>query len=240
MFRYKGKHRTLTQNLKLASLLSFVAGIVNVAGYFSIHTLTTNVTGHVTFFADELVKSGWKVAEVSLLYIMSFFAGAFVSGMAVEFMLRRRERFMYLIPVLLEMAILLIISLLTRDVLAVYVTRVACLLLFAMGMQNALVTSISNSVVRTTHLTGLFTDLGIEIGQLFFYRQPAQKKRLYSSIQLRLAIIGFFFLGCLAGGYGYLLLGMPVLLLAVFCLGASLVYDSLRYRVVVMKRKYMK
>lgn len=240
MFRHKGKHRKYIQNLKLASLLSFVAGMVNIAGYFSIHTLTTNVTGHVTFFADELVNNSWSLVGVSFGYIISFLVGAFVSGTLVEFMLRRAERYMYLIPVLLEMSILIVVSLLRPDALADNAVPVACSLLFAMGMQNALVTSISNSVVRTTHLTGLFTDLGIEIGQLFFYKQPEQAKRLRSSIKLRLAIIGFFLLGCLVGGYGYFIYGITVLLLAAICLGIGLVYDNLRYRVVAMKRKYMK
>lgn len=240
MFRHKGKHRRYRQNLKLASLLSFVAGIVNVAGYFSINTLTTNVTGHFTFFADEVVKNSWHVALASLLYIISFFAGAFVSGTAVEFMLRRAEKFMYLIPVLLEMGILTAVSFSAPNIIATYKIFIACSMLFAMGMQNALVTSISNSVVRTTHLTGLFTDLGIEIGQLFFYTQSEQKQKLHSSIRLRLAIISFFFLGCLAGGYGYFTFGISILRLAVICLSAGLIYDYLRYRVMAIKRKYTK
>ena len=70
----------------------------------------------------------------------------------------------------------------------------ACSLLFAMGLQNSLVTTISNATVRTTHLTGLFTDLGIELSQLFFYKQKEQKSKLYSSIKLRLTIITFFLL----------------------------------------------
>lgn len=48
----------------------------------------------------------------------------------------------------------------------------AFFMLFAMGIQNSLVTNISKSTVRTTHLTGLFTDLGIELSQLFFYKNP--------------------------------------------------------------------
>lgn len=240
MFRHKGKHRTFRQNLKLASLLSFVAGIVNIVGYFSLSTLTTNVTGHFAFFADELVKSGWQVAQVSLLYIASFFMGALVSGISVEYMLQHRERYMYFIPVLFEMVILTIIAFSNPGMLVNHAVLIACSMLFAMGMQNALVTSISNSIVRTTHLTGLFTDLGIETGQLFYYRKPEQRKRLKSSIMLRLAIIGFFFLGCLVGGYGYFIFGISVLLLAVVSLGTGLVYDNLRYRVTTIKRKYMK
>lgn len=61
-----------------------------------------------------------------------------------------------------------------------------------MGLQNSLVTTISNATVRATHLTGLFTDLGIELSQLFFYKRKVQKDKLYSSIKLRLIIIFFW------------------------------------------------
>jgi len=49
MFRHQGKTRTLNHNLKIASLLSFVAGMVNVAGFLAVQRLTTNVTGHFAF-----------------------------------------------------------------------------------------------------------------------------------------------------------------------------------------------
>jgi uncharacterized membrane protein YoaK (UPF0700 family) len=48
---------------------------------------------------------------------------------------------------------------------------IAGLLLFAMGAQNSLVTRVSQSVVRTTHLTGIFTDLGIELSKMFFQKR---------------------------------------------------------------------
>ncbi|RYF86711.1 MAG: DUF1275 domain-containing protein, partial [Chitinophagaceae bacterium] len=114
-----------------------------------------------------------------------------------------------------------------------------CLLLFAMGLQNALVTSLSNSIVRTTHLTGLFTDLGIEVSQLFFYKKEEQQQRLTSSIKLRLTIIFFFFFGGVVGGAGYLLYGIKVLLLAVSILIAALIYDGVKLKMVMLKRKYI-
>lgn len=77
MFRHRGRARTLVHNLKLASLLSFVAGIVNVAGFFSVQRLTTNVTGHFAYFADEVVKQHFFTAGLYLLYIICFLLGAF-------------------------------------------------------------------------------------------------------------------------------------------------------------------
>jgi uncharacterized membrane protein YoaK (UPF0700 family) len=129
MFRHKGKSRTLEHNLKIATLLSFVAGVVNIVGFLAVQKLTTNVTGHFAFFGDNFILAAPNV--------------------------------------------------------------LAYLLLFAMGLQNSLVTSISNATVRTTHITGLFTDLGIELSQLFFYKLKEQRERLISSIKLRFTIISF-------------------------------------------------
>ncbi len=238
MFRHTGKSRTWKHNLKLASLLSFVAGIVNVTGFFAVQKLTTNVTGHFAFFADEVIKKNYSAALIYLLYMASFFVGSFLSSLLVEIMLRKNPRFIILIPVSIELSILTTIALLTRNEVLQHPNLIACSLLLSMGLQNSLVTSISNSVVRTTHLTGLFTDLGIELSQIFFYREPTQQERLRSSIKLRFAIIGFFFLGCVVGGYTYLLKGILSLLVAVVFLLIGLFYDTIKLRVVSLKRKY--
>ena len=55
MFKNRGRTRTLNQNLRIASVLSFVAGIVNLAGFFAVQRLTTNVTGHFAFLVDEVL-----------------------------------------------------------------------------------------------------------------------------------------------------------------------------------------
>src|SRR5690606_21141742 len=109
MFRHRGKSRTLTHNLKLASLLSFVAGSVNVAGLFAVQQLTTNVTGHFAFFADEMARKDFSQAWVYLLYILAFFSGAFFSNLLVELMSKKNLRFINTTPVGIEIVILVTI-----------------------------------------------------------------------------------------------------------------------------------
>lgn len=240
MFRHRGKSRTLTHNLKLASLLSFVAGIVNVSGLFAVQRLTTNVTGHFAFFADELAKKNFTQGLVYLLFIVAFLFGAFFSNFLIETISKVNERFINSVPVGIEISILLFLAFLQPATVQANPNTIACLLLFSMGLQNALVTSLSNAVVRTTHLTGLFTDLGIELSQLFFYKREEQQKKLTSSIRLRLTIISFFFLGGLTGGYGYLLVGIKILLASVATLIVALIYDSVKFKLVTIKRKYLR
>lgn len=235
MFRHRGKRRTYQHNLRLASMLSFVAGMVNVGGVLGLHVLTTNVTGHFAFFAEELSKKAFSSAFAFLIYIFFFLLGAFTSNSLVEIFLRYKPKIAHAVPMIIEVIILISVGLFADEVFKV--ETVACTLLFAMGIQNALVTKISTSTVRTTHLTGLFTDLGIELSQLFFYRQRAEQQQLNQRIFLRIIIIVFFFSGGVAGGLLFGVFSFHTFLFAAFVLIGALFYDLIRYRLYGMKRK---
>lgn len=227
MFRHIGEARTIKHNLRIASLLSFVAGIVNVAGFLSVGRLTTNVTGHFAFLIDEVFKLNFLQGFVFLLYIFFFLLGSFISSFLVELIYKWNKNYVYVFPVLFESLLLVFVPFLGKLVNNSPDT-LAFVLLFAMGLQNSLVTTISKSVVRTTHLTGLFTDLGIELSQLFFYRENEQRKKLNSSIRLRLTIIFFFFIGGIVSGVLYSTLELNVLILAGVILILGVVFDYLK------------
>ncbi|RCR67337.1 YoaK family protein [Larkinella punicea] len=237
MFRHQGKTRTLSHNLKIASLLSLVAGIVNVAGFFAVQRLTTNVTGHFAFFVEEVFKLNFWQGFVYFLYIFFFFLGSFVSSLLIEVISRKDDHYVYVVPASIECLILFFIGFFGQDLLMRNPNTIACSLLFAMGLQNSLVTTISNSSVRTTHLTGLFTDLGIELSQLFFYKEQEQKHKLLSSIKLRLTIISFFFIGGIIGGILYSKVGLLALIFAAATLVSGLIYDNIKFRLIQLRRK---
>ncbi|MFH6991650.1 YoaK family protein [Flavobacterium sp. FlaQc-48] len=238
MFKHHGNKRNLRHNLKIASLLSFVAGLVNVAGFLAVQKLTTNVTGHFAFFVDEVFKLNFKQGFIYFLYIFFFFLGSFFSSLLVEFLLRRNEKYSYVIPTAIESAILFGIAVFGQHLIVHNPDFIAYTLLFAMGLQNSLVTKISNATVRTTHLTGLFTDLGIELSQLFFYQEELFRKKLFVSIKLRMTIISFFFFGGIIGGIFYSNMGLHVLLIGVVALLLGLLYDRIRFNAVLLERKY--
>lgn len=236
MFRHKGKTRTLKHDLSIASLLSFVAGIVNVAGFLSVQRLTTNVTGHFAFFVDEIFKLNFWHGFVYFSYVFFFFLGSFVSNSIVEIISKKNDKLIYIIPIIIESLILFLVAIFGQFLISQNPNLLAFSLLFAMGLQNSLVTKISNATVRTTHLTGLFTDLGIEISQLFFYKQKDQRDKLYSSIKLRLTIISFFFLGGLLGGIFYSIINLHVLAIAGVFLFIGIIYGELKPKLMTQNR----
>jgi uncharacterized membrane protein YoaK (UPF0700 family) len=235
MLRHLGTKRTYGHNVKLASLLGLTAGFVNAAGFLGFAVLTTNVTGHAALFAERIALQDWKAARVIGLWMFLFLAGAFVSGSIVS-RIGRNQRFSYVVPILVEIVILLAVaifgyrynhSLVANEIFAGS-------LLFAMGMQNSLVSMVSGSVVRTTHLTGTFTDLGIELAQLL-QKNTDDRAALISRIKLRSAIILFFMGGALGGAYLFRFMQFFCFFIPVFLLVFTLLYDVFR---IAIKRYY--
>lgn len=240
MFRHQGKSRTLKHNLRIATILSFVAGVVNVTGFLSFKKLTTNVTGHFALFINDVASFEFWRGTVYFLYIFSFLLGSFFSSFLIEHFIENKKLNVFVLPTFIESLILISIGLISNFVEIKYSDVIVCSLLFAMGLQNSFVTKISNAVVRTTHLTGLFTDLGIDISQMFFPKLHPDKEKLKANIKLRIYIILFFFAGGFIGGFFYskLNLKLNTLIFGALILLISLFYDDFRYRLIKTKRKY--
>jgi uncharacterized membrane protein YoaK (UPF0700 family) len=240
MFRHQGKSRTFKHNLRIATVLSFVAGIVNVTGFLAIQQLTTNVTGHFALFIFDFENFEFWKGTIYLLFILSFLFGSFASGFLIEKFKETKRLNVFVLPSLLEVAILLGVTIFYNITGLSYPGVIACSLLFAMGLQNSFVTKISNAVVRTTHLTGLFTDLGIELSQLFFPHAHPNMDKIKANIKLRIFIISFFFFGGIIAGFCYSELGWKTntLILAAVILLGSLFYDDFRFRIIMARRKH--
>ena len=240
MFRHQGKSRTFKHNLRIATVLSFVAGIVNVAGFLAFQQLTTNVTGHFAVFISDV--AGFKIwnGAIFFSYIFSFFFGSFLSSFLIERFKENKRLNVFVLPTVIEVVILLSIGITSNLLDFQYPNLVVCLLLFAMGLQNSFVTKLSNAVVRTTHLTGLFTDLGIDVSQLLFRKYDPQRAKIKAKIKLRLYIISFFFVGGLMGGFLYstLHLKLNALIFAALILLLSLFYDDFRYNIIKVRRRF--
>lgn len=239
MFRHQGNSRTFKHNIRLATLLSFVSGIVNVCGLFAFGVLTTNVTGHFAFFSEELVRFEYQTALIFLLFTLCFLLGAFLSNFLTTLATKKNSKNPHFYPIVLEIILILFVgfSVYEADNSVLNTQLYTFSLLIAMGIQNALVTYVSKSVVRTTHLTGLFTDLGIDLSQLLFNKTVETRLTLLNNILLKFSIILFFSFGCILGGYLFHYLNLKTLLVASLFLIIALYFDFLRYRYFLLKRK---
>ena len=167
--------RTPNSNLQLGAALAFVAGATNAGGFLAVGQYTSHMTGIVSAMADNLVLGRAALVLAALAALLSFVVGAMTTAILVNWGLRRHLHSSYSLPLMLEAAALLIFGLLgaslglyTAPLVPITVPVTVLLLCFLMGLQNAVISKISHAEIRTTHVTGLVTDFGIELGKLVY------------------------------------------------------------------------
>lgn len=172
MFSHEGDTRSSRQNRVLAGYLAFVGGLANSAGFVIIGRFTSHITGNVGRLTTETAFGKSASAFSALLLILSFFFGAFVGSVVLESRPFGHVSRAYALALAIEAVLLVVFAVLVHGGVAtneVGIDAEAALLCCAMGLQNGLVTRLSGAVVRTTHLTGVMTDLGIESARWFRY-----------------------------------------------------------------------
>lgn len=208
LFLEKGS-RSFLHDRQLGCSLAFVAGAVNVAGFLSVGSYCANMTGNVTAFAIGLQKGQAEEVVTCIALIASFFLGAMMCTFLVNGGRRRGQKAIYAYSILLEGVLLATIDLVQFFWLPPSGHHILppLGLSFLMGLQNATVTRISGSVVRTTHVTGMITDLGIELADwLDAFRHPVDPEHHAKTVlRLRLhsKIIACFIGGGAVGAFGY-------------------------------------
>lgn len=198
-----GQHRTPEANRTLGLLLAFVAGAINAGGFLAVQQYTSHVTGMVSSMADNLVlgKLDWVVD--SAVAVVSFVMGAMTCAILVGYGRRRQLASLYALPLLLEAALILTFGFVGSRMThleALFVPSTVILLCFMMGLQNAVVTKLSNAVIRTTHMTGVVTDLGIELGKLVYWNNANSLEPRVEADRQRIKILGGLLLSFLSGG----------------------------------------
>lgn len=213
VFRHQGPGRTDRQNGILAAQLAVVAGYVNSAGFVLIGTFTSHVTGNVGRVANDLASLELGAALAACSMVASFFVGALVASLIIESKIARRTAVTYGLALSSEALLLLtFIALASLDIAPHprFHDLQGAVLCMAMGVQNSLVTRLSGAVVRTTHLTGVTTDLGIETARWFWHWRtlargeaedgPHARDRPHAAkFQLLATIGGAFMLGAMLG-----------------------------------------
>ena len=208
-------NRSLQTNTRLGAVLAYVAGATNAGGFLAVGTYTSHMTGVVSALADQLVLGNLVLAAAALGALLAFLLGAMTTAWLVNWGLREKLASAYGLPLLLESALLLIFGIFGAAIQVwsnFFVPLTVLLLCFIMGLQNAVITKISKAEIRTTHVTGLVTDLGIELGKLLYINrtqtslaEPVRANR--QKLCLHLLLVSSFFIGAVSGAIGFKVLG---------------------------------
>jgi len=228
-------------HVELGAVLCFVAGAINAGGFLAVGMYTSHMSGVVSSMADNAVLGQWLAVWIGLWSVLAFVGGAMTTALMVRWALRRNLRSAYSRPLLVGALLLLVFGLFGAAIDARSVALVpyaVVLLCFIMGLQNALITKRSNAEIRTTHITGLVTDLGIELGNLFYvnrsFRDAPKVRANRTKIGNYLKLLTSFLLGALTGAWGFKAVGyiatVPLALVLVVLVVRPVLFDFHAWR----------
>lgn len=174
------------------AVLAFVAGIVNAVGFLGLHRQgITHLTGTTTLFGTAVAAGDLAGVRHFAMLVGSFVAGCVVSGMIVKDATLKLGRRYGVVLVLEALLLALAVPLLAADSdIGGYLASAAC------GLQNAMASTYSGAVLRTTHFSGTLTDLGIVLGH-WLRGIPVDARR----VRLLLSLVLAFAAGAIAGGW---------------------------------------
>ena len=207
-----GKDRSESANRQLGFSLAFIAGAINAGGFLAVRQYTSHMSGVVSAIADQLALGDIQLVLAGIGSLGSFIIGAGCSAVLVNWVRRRGLHSQYVLPSLVEAALLLTFGLLGSHLAlweAFFVPVTVILLCFIMGLQNATITKLSGAEIRTTHMTGIVTDLGIEMGKLFYWNSPRVGADTQSVIanraklKIHATMLVSFFMGGVTGAAGF-------------------------------------
>lgn len=215
LFYLSGPIRTPRRNVALAGLLALVAGILNSVGFVAVAVYTSHMTGITAGIADALVLGNLAFVIAGVVAITGFIAGAMCCAWIFNWGRRRRLQGKFANVVVVEASLILLFGLLAEQLTWVHRNLVFVAILgLTMGLQNALITKISDAQIRTTHVTGMVTDIGIELGKLSYLHRSSDLDPVVGNphkLGMLALLVGLFFVGGVIGALGYLEVGFPAL-----------------------------
>jgi uncharacterized membrane protein YoaK (UPF0700 family) len=229
MLQQSKEHRTLKNNLLLAASTALAAGMTNVAGMMACYSFTSNVTGHSAAFAQHLVKGNWFDVLIALTWLFMFFTGAFTSNFIIQSVKNKSAYLAHSIPLIIEIIIIATIGVygIFNNETEMQTEAIAAALLFAMGLQNSTVSTISGGSIKTSHLTGLFTDLGGEVSE-WLHPKTEKTDALRNKLRLRFSILLPYLIGAFLGGFFYINFNFHAFFIIAIVLFFIVFYDLIK------------
>ena len=240
MLRNYSNSRTLGDNIRLGTLTAFTAGTINIASLLIFLSFTSNVTGHYAIFAAEISQGNWTQVAVVASWIFLFFFGGFVANLSVINFNKKSKYFAHAFPIILEILCLLAVGIYGQfyyEKTLGETEALVALMLFATGLQNGLTASISNFSVKTTHLTGTTTDLGI-LASMFTQKKFRKNPELIARAKLLISIMAAYVLGAIFSGLTYYSLEFRVFYLISLCLLVVIGYDFYKINIRHFQTEY--
>ncbi len=228
-------HRTHRSDMQLGIILAFIAGAINAGGFLAVGFYTSHMTGIVSSIGDAIALDQWHIAKMAILFLASFTLGAIVSSIVINIARAKKLASEFAIALMLEALLLLAFGISASQYYSFTLSPITTisLLCFIMGLQNAIITKISHAEIRTTHVTGIVTDIGIELGRYLYngFSKSEQARLHPEKLQLHSSLLAAFIIGAIIGAISFQYAGfimiMPLAITLIVLAGIP-IFDDCR------------
>lgn len=232
----KIKNRALKEQLTLGGTMAFFAGMVNVTAFLAFYVFSSNVTGYYAILGAEIADGNVYQIAIVFTWIFLFLTGSFVASLIVNRYKKRKKYIAFTLVVVIEILCLFAVGCYGVNFYAETLSEtevLVALMLFSMGLQNGMTSSISKFAVKTTHLTGATTDLGVLLAML-----TQKSNRNNHSVIAKTKLLGItaisYLMGAVFSGLVYFEIGFYVLYITCALLFFVLIFNWIKASKVVL------
>ncbi len=195
----------------------FSSGIVIYAGLMTFSVVVTNITGLLPQIAKDLYEGRLNTAGSIFLWLFAFFMGGFFAGFCVEREKLNKWRYLHLIPLGVVAVLFTIVGTSNQEAKTLHVITFPAMVLFSIGIQNAMVSLTTSSLIKASQITGVVNELGVDIAEIF-HSEGEKRRIIQREAFLRLIIMVSFLMGAMMSVALF-----PILHTKVFLLPAGII-----------------
>ncbi len=196
--RIKQKHEARTRSFRTKMAYAFVypfsSGIVIYGGLMTFSAVLTNVTGLLPQIAVDLYEGDLHTAGSIFLWLFAFFLGGFFAGWCVEREKLLKWRYLHLVPLFTVVLLFTMVGLSDKRSDTFNPIVFPVMILFSIGVQNAMVSLTTSTLIKASQMTGVVNELGVDIAEIF-HSDGEKRKLIQREALLRVIVMSSFLLG---------------------------------------------
>ncbi len=220
--------RTFAIKMVYAFVYPFSSGIVIYAGLMTFSMVVTNITGLLPQIARDLYEGKMQTAGSIFLWLFVFFLGGFFAGWCVEREKLMKWRYLHLLPLAVVSLLFCFVASSAKNSHAMHPAVFPGMILFSIGIQNAMVSLTTSSLIKASQMTGVVNELGVDIAEIF--HSEGEKRRLIQrEALLRLIVMCSFLTGALFSVGIFPALQQQIFYVPAGIIAALMLHDVVRF-----------
>lgn len=224
----KPRRKSFRIKIFYAFIFPFNSGIVIYAGLMTFSVIVTNITGLLPQIAQDLYEGKINTASSIFFWLFSFFMGGFVAGWCVEREKLNKWRYLHLLPLLIVSTLFTVVGASADNSATMHPVVLPAMLLFSLGIQNAMVSLTTSSLIKASQMTGVVNELGVDVAEIF-HSEGEKRRMIKREALLRIVIMASFLSGALVSVALFPQLQTAIFFLPAAIIGFVIIHDIIRF-----------